>query len=62
MEIISSTPTVNIERRTIKTDWSAIDETVTSTEAAKSRIDYLRSVAGTELYRVTVTTKTIYSY
>lgn len=62
MEIISTTTVVSIERRTIKTDWSPIDEPFISPEAAKARIDYLRSVAGTELYRVVQTAKTVYSY
>jgi len=63
MEIVNTTSTVNIESRTIKTDWSPIDEPFKSIDAAKARIDYLRSVAkNNELYRITQTTKTVYSY
>lgn len=62
MDIISNTTNVTIESRTLKTDWTPINETVKSVEAAKSRIDYLRSVAGTEVYRIAQTTKTVYSY
>lgn len=64
MDTISITSTVNIESRTgLKGDWSPIDESVKSTEAAKARIDYLRLTAKhNELYRIAQTTKTVYSY
>jgi hypothetical protein len=62
MEIIQNSKKISIERREFDSDWKPVEYSFPSIEAASARIDYLRSVAGTELYRIAQTVTSIYNY
>lgn len=62
MDVIKTTSKIVIQRRTIKTDWSDTDDKPVSYEAARARIDFLRSQQGTALYRITEISTTVYGY
>ncbi len=62
MEIVKTTKKIVIERREILSDWKPVEWSFTTVEAAVARIDYLRSQAGTEIYRITNSVVDVYSY
>ena len=62
MDIVLETSVISIERRTLTTVWMIKESYFSSLTAAEDRIDYLRSIAGTEIYRITETKNTVFSY
>jgi hypothetical protein len=62
MDILKTSHKIVIEQRTLKSDWTPIKEDFNSLDEAQARIDYLRTIAGTELYRIADSTVRVYTY